>query len=851
MPHALRRRRGGFVTALLCSSALLLLHVAPAGSQTERFRLTAMSPAIDNPVPPLDPTAQAIATAFNAHIPDTCLFSASPSSQDHELPSLSSGGILLTFRHIADRDAALNVAAALVLPLTEALAAEATLSPSASGLFRLARQSDERSVLSRLVVGGHTASVAGAPAAALTLLIAALRLDPSSLDALELAAVSLQQLGKGGCAEAFHRRAIAQDPSRPRAQVNLGLLLLHSSSSSSDAGWADARAHQAEEVLARALPLAAATSPLDVPLTSAALLGLASALAMRGGGERSAAARSLLRTCIRLDAGSIECRSTAASIAAEDGDLPAAVSLLSSAIRILMAGRAPGPRGEVASISELLASSQVRAMVVDLALHQATLGAWGAARRLQDAVTQAVLLDAGSDSVTPKAVNAVLFLGLDSQVDMAVMRALARQVAATVPPGALLGRSLPHAAGVSPSGRVTVAYLSTDFGQTVMLSFMASALAAHGQAPGGVEVICLSVDGEAHQGSEWRQEVQEGVSQMVELGAMHSEAIAEWINKRRVNIVVFLDGHNRASRLSLLSMAPAPVQVAYRFCSTLGADSVSHFLADRVVAPPELQPSMFHEALVLLPDSYLASSLQKRFPQDPPPASSAGADALRAEVRARHSLPLDAVVLACFNRAIKMDEEIFSVWVSILQSEPTAVLWLVKFPPASVPRIANLARAKGLAASRLVFSAMAAEDEFLLMAFAADAFLDTPRCNAHTTAVYSLWAGRTVEEYAEAARRIARTAARRIKARRGAAAAVGEEGGGREHGWRDFAEVRHQMVLFNASSWARGVEAAYRALWEVHAANSPDAEAPRGHQAWGNTPTTPFRKFSIVVARPW
>lgn len=33
-------------------------------------------------------------------------------------------------------------------------------------------------------------------------------------------------------------------------------------------------------------------------------------------------------------------------------------------------------------------------------------------------------------------------------------------------------------------------------------------------------------------------------------------------------------------------------QVAYRFCSTLGADSVSHFLADRVVAPPELQPSV-------------------------------------------------------------------------------------------------------------------------------------------------------------------------------------------------------------------------------------------------------------------
>ena len=180
-------RRCGFFLALLCFSTLL--QVVPVGSQ-ERFRLTSTGIVTDNPVPPLDPTAQAIATAFTAQIPGTCLFSG------HEHASLSSGGILLAFRHTDGRDAALNVAAALALPLVEALAAEATLSPSASRLFALARQNGDRNVLARLVVGGHAASVAGAPAAALTLLIAALRLDPSSLDALELAAVSLQQLGK-------------------------------------------------------------------------------------------------------------------------------------------------------------------------------------------------------------------------------------------------------------------------------------------------------------------------------------------------------------------------------------------------------------------------------------------------------------------------------------------------------------------------------------------------------------------------------------------------------------------------------------------------------------------------------
>ena len=41
--------------------------------------------------------------------------------------------------------------------------------------------------------------------------------------------------------------------------------------------------------------------------------------------------------------------------------------------------------------------------------------------------------------------------------------------------------------------------------------------------------------------------------------------------------------------------------------------------------------------------------------------------------------------------------------------------------------IKNSLSTPGLAAGRLVFSDMAAEAEFLLMAFAADAFLDTPR----------------------------------------------------------------------------------------------------------------------------
>ena len=72
---------------------------------------------------------------------------------------------------------------------------------------------------------------------------------------------------------------------------------------------------------------------------------------------------------------------------------------------------------------------------------------------------------------------------------------------------------------------------------------------------------------------------------------------------------------------------------------------------------------------MLLPDSYLASAVGARYPALLPP-SSARADAQRAAVRARHGLPAGAAVLACFNRALKMDSATFAAWAAVLRKAP-------------------------------------------------------------------------------------------------------------------------------------------------------------------------------------
>ena len=45
------------------------------------------------------------------------------------------------------------------------------------------------------------------------------------------------------------------------------------------------------------------------------------------------------------------------------------------------------------------------------------------------------------------------------------------------------------------------------------------------------------------------------------LACRADEEVAEALNTKQLGVIVFLDGHNSASRISILAHSPAPVQV--------------------------------------------------------------------------------------------------------------------------------------------------------------------------------------------------------------------------------------------------------------------------------------------------
>lgn len=109
----------------------------------------------------------------------------------------------------------------------------------------------------------------------------------------------------------------------------------------------------------------------------------------------------------------------------------------------------------------------------------------------------------------------------------------------------------------------------------------------------------------------------------------------------------------------------------------------------------------------------------------------------------------DVVIYANFNQLYKIDPEIFSCWVDILKAVPNSILWLLRFPAAGEFQLGKRALELGgeEIVQRIIFTDVAPKNAHVYRGRVADVFLDTPECNAHTTAADILWSGTPVVTY--------------------------------------------------------------------------------------------------------
>ena len=92
---------------------------------------------------------------------------------------------------------------------------------------------------------------------------------------------------------------------------------------------------------------------------------------------------------------------------------------------------------------------------------------------------------------------------------------------------------------------------------------------------------------------------------------------------------------------------------------------------------------------------------------------------------------------------LQIEPTTFRTWLRILQRLPNAVLWLLRFPDLGETNLKQTALlwAGVNVANRILFTDVAQKHQHIARARVCDLFLDTPECNAHTTAADVLWSG--------------------------------------------------------------------------------------------------------------
>ena len=272
--------------------------------------------------------------------------------------------------------------------------------------------------------------------------------------------------------------------------------------------------------------------------------------------------------------------------------------------------------------------------------------------------------------------------------------------------------------------RIRVAYLSADFHEHATAYLLVECIEQHDRSR--FETLAISFGPELQDAM--RQRLQQSFGRFLDV-RQHSDAeVAQLLHGLQVDIVVDLKGYTQGCRSAILARRCAPVQVSYLgFPGSMGAPFIDYLLGDAIVTPVGCQEH-YSEQIVRLPGSYQVNDRQR-------------AIAAQTLSRAALGLPQQGFVFCCFNNNYKITPEVFSLWMRLLSQLPDSVLWLLADNPEAVANLRHEAALRGVAPERLVFAERAPLPEHLARQRAADLFLDTLPCNAHTTASDALWAG--------------------------------------------------------------------------------------------------------------
>jgi predicted O-linked N-acetylglucosamine transferase (SPINDLY family) len=274
-----------------------------------------------------------------------------------------------------------------------------------------------------------------------------------------------------------------------------------------------------------------------------------------------------------------------------------------------------------------------------------------------------------------------------------------------------------------PGERIRLGYFSSDFHGHATAFLLAEVIERHDRGRFHATAFSWGAD----PGDAMRKRLVGAFDDFVDVRGRPERDIAVLSRERGIDIAIDLKGFALDERTGVFARRAAPVQVSYLgYPGTMGAPYMDYFIADAVTMTPALREA-FDEKVVLLPGCYQPHDTRRAMAQQPS--------------RESLGLPGKGFVFCGFTAPWKLNPPLFERWMRLLARVPGSVLWLLEPTPVVASSLRLAAQARGIDGARLVFAPTLPQAEHLARLAAADLFLDTLPCNAHTTASDALWAG--------------------------------------------------------------------------------------------------------------
>ena len=272
--------------------------------------------------------------------------------------------------------------------------------------------------------------------------------------------------------------------------------------------------------------------------------------------------------------------------------------------------------------------------------------------------------------------------------------------------------------------KIKIGYYSADFHDHATSNLMVNLFELHDRSK--FEIIGFYFGPESQH--EMHKRVSNAFDQFINVKLKTDREIAELSRELNIDIAIDLMGFVKNNRFKIFIEKCAPIQVNYLgYPGTLGADFFDYIIADEILIPEESQ-EYYSEKIVYLPNSYQPNDLKKTISEK---------NFKREDI----GLPKNNFVFCSFNQSSKILPKTFNVWMRILKKVNRSVLWLLESNIKTRENLKDQAYRRGIDPSRLIFAERLPLNEHLARHKAADLFIDTFPCNAHTTCSDALWAG--------------------------------------------------------------------------------------------------------------